>query len=286
VIWFRRSWRRTAAWWAVLLFASFLAVFVLMAACSPTESSAAPVAPAKSTAGAAGCPQIGAHRGLVTPTTTQDSRLAVAAALADPAVDFVESDVWPTLDGQGVMQHDNNLTVSTTSTGYIGTRTLADIRANVRMDDGSTPQTVTEYLTMVVASGKHAILHYKGHGYAAAIAAAMRATGARDFVRIMVGSPAQVAGFRAVLPGYFYQLGVATGAYAAQAKALGVRVMVIPYAVTVAPDTWIQPYLDAGVPVDYVTYSPAQTVQAGEWPFGRVLTSDVAGTRAALGCPS
>jgi hypothetical protein len=233
------------------------------------------------------CPQVGAHRGERWPSPyTQDSRLAIGAALADPAADFVESDVWPTKDGKGLMQHSNHLSEATNATGLVSHRTFADIRAHVRMHDGSVPESLTEYLRQVVTSKKHAILHYKGHGYSQVVAAAMRRTGARAYVRIMVASPAQVVSFKHTLPGYFFELAAATGAYAAQAKALGVRVMIVPASVVTAPSSWIKPYIHAGVPVDYVTYRHAQDVQARQWPFRRVLTAHIASTRTVLGCPA
>jgi Glycerophosphoryl diester phosphodiesterase family len=243
-----------------------------------------PAGPAQATTHRYPQPQWYAHRGANWPDpNTQDSRLAIAAALADPDTQGVESDLRATKDGKGIMQHDADLSVATTCTGLVQDRTLADIRASCRMKDGSIPETLREYLDQVVASGKHAYLHYRVPGMSALVAQEMVAAGAKSLVRIMVSTPSQVTAFRKVLPGYYYEIGTTAGRYVTEAKALGVRVMVVPANGKVAPASWIQPYVSAGVRVDFVTYNAAQDAQIAQWPFGRVLTRDVAASRAASG---
>ena len=240
----------------------------------------------------AATPQLyGAHRGEKWPSPyTQDSSLAINAAIADPVAWFVESDARATKDGLGVMQHDESLTVSTHCSGNVADSTRDRLLNQCPMLDGSQIQTVEEYVS-AVAGHKHAMLHVKTRTatFRAYLAKVLLATaGAQTYIRPLLGSVAEVKAWQALLPGWWFELGVSgvlSSAQVQSVKALGshVRAMVIPAGQPGAvPSTWWSGLTAAHIPVDYVTYNHGQDVQSHNPVFGRVLSSNIPATQAAV----
>ena len=236
-------------------------------------------------------PLLGAHRGEQWPGTyTEDSRLAIQAAINDPDATFVEDDIWLTSDGQGFMLHDATLDRVTNCTGPINAHPLAWLQANCRFDDGSVPMSAVEYAQMMVAAHKHGWIHVKSTTNVSSdeVVRVMNAVpGSKSYLRLMVRSLNQVTYLRAHMSGAYYE--VATGApttaiSVAKVKAAGVRIMVVPAAYTgAAPTSIITPWFGHGLHVDYVTYNHEQDVQAGQYPFERVLSGNIPATKTTLG---
>ena len=76
------------------------------------------------------CPQVGRTAASSGRPHTQDSRLAIGAASPIRPRTPLKVRRVARKDGQGLMQHDNDLAKATDSTGLVSDRTLADIRAN------------------------------------------------------------------------------------------------------------------------------------------------------------
>lgn len=230
-----------------------------------------------------------AHRGENWPTpNSSDSVNAVQDAIDDTSVGSLESDVWVTSDGKGLMQHSNDLAESTPYTGLVSSRTLADIQANVTMDDGSVPQSLPQFLAQVVSAGKHAILHDKSSSLNAYIDAAMRAAGAHPYVRVMVASISEVNYF--VGKGWYTEYTppnrAPTSAEITTAKSAGITaVLIVDTSRNATPSTTIQPWITANVYTDYVTYSAAQDGIIDNYKFNRLLSGDLAASRSVSGCP-
>jgi hypothetical protein len=233
----------------------------------------------------------GAHRGEGWPSPhTQDSSLAIAQAIADPEAWFVESDVWRTAkDGLGLMQHDNDLSVASDCAGLISTRKRADILAHCRMDDGSVPQTVEQYVHVTTSAQKHAILHVKTYSstFYTYLKGVLRAEpNARAYVRVMLPSPATVKAMLTMLPDWYFEYvvsGPASASTVSATRALGshVRVMLAPASLTGAmPSSWITPWRGV-MPLDMCTYNHDQDVQSHASYFQRVLTRNIPATKAA-----
>ena len=234
------------------------------------------------------CPANGfiAHRGEDWPgINSSDSSLAVQAGIDDPGAAGVESDVWATSDGLGVMQHSNSLAESTPTSGLVSDRTLDDLQDNVPMDDMTQIQSLRQYLHQMVANRKHGILHVKDASLDGYVDSQLTAAGAHSYIRPMAVTFAEAQFF--VDHGWITELalsGIATATRVAQAKAMGISILVVDDSRNVTPSSWIQPYIDAGVSTDYVTYSAAQDGLISQYKFARVLSGDIAVSRQISGC--
>lgn len=109
---------------------------------------------------------VAAHRGGAS-EGPENTLPAVSAALAN-AYDYVEVDVALTRDGIPVLMHDATVDRTTDGTGAVADLTLAEVRT---LDAGSwfdaryagTPvPTLTEFLEVLGASGKKALVELKG----------------------------------------------------------------------------------------------------------------------------
>ena len=237
-------------------------------------------------------PQLyGAHRGERWPNPyTQNSTLAINAAINDSNVWFIESDVRATNDNLGIMQHDADLTISTNCTGMVSDYSRAYLLSQCRMNDGSVPQTVEDYVTSIVSAHKHAILHVKI--YTAAfrsylIKVLQSVPGARLLIRIGLQSAAQINLWKAEIGSDWYYEFIYTNEPPADAGTISnqlgtnVRTMLAPYALSGAmPSTWLTPFKDYSR-LDICTYNYDQDVQSHNTIFKRVLSNDIAATKAA-----
>lgn len=261
------------------LIAAPIAAFALVA--TGTTSAGA-------TAATTYCPSFGAHRGEGWPTVnTGDGVNAIQAAIDDTGAAFVESDVWATQDGLGVMQHSDNLKESTDSAGRVADFTLESIQTTVHMNDGTTPESLPQFLTQVVAAHKHAILHDKAASLDAYIDAQMRATHARTYVRVMVASVAEAKWFhdKGWIVEYTPPARMPTSSEITKAKAAGVTsVLIVDTSRKATPANRFQPWIAAHIETDYVTYSAAQDGIVTRYKLGRVLSGDLAQSRLITKC--
>ena len=230
-----------------------------------------------------------AHRGEGWPRpNTQDSSDAIRAAIEDPDAYGVESDVWATSDGRGLMQHADELSVSTDGKGKVSGHTLAYIQTHFTMNDGTKPESMSGYLQQVVAARQHAILHVKSSSLDALVNRALTTAHAHRYVRPMATSLSQAEYF--VGRGWHTELlvhGPATAAQVAAIRAARVTaVLVVDPSGTTTPGNWIQPYIAAGVSTDYVTYSAVQNKLITKYALNRVLSPNIAVTAAEAHCPA
>jgi glycerophosphoryl diester phosphodiesterase len=236
------------------------------------------------------CPAFVAHRGEVTPTTTEDGQPAEALGIQDPRYVAVEDDAWPTADGRFLMIHNSTVDATTDGTGAVSTHTLAWWQANIRVDDGSVPMSLPQYLAL--------FSHYKaGHGYLHVktakdlpeLAAELNAAKVQHYVRVMAGSAATLNRIHQLAPAYALELVASAGGnskaahYAAVAKTSGQRRVVLASPHLVWSTATIQTMFDAGLTVEYVTFGADQDAQARQWPFARVFTYNVADLRTSYG---
>jgi hypothetical protein len=69
------------------------------------------------------------------------------------------------------------------------------------------------------------------------------------------------------------------------AKAAGAAaVLIVDTSRKATPGNRLQPWIDAHVYTDYVTYSQAQDDTAGQYAISRLMSGDVVQSRAAEGC--
>lgn len=235
------------------------------------------------------CPQFGAHRGEGWPAaTTGDSRLAVQAAIDDAGASFLESDVWATSDGLGLMQHSNSLPESTDGAGLVSGHTLDEIQTTMRMHDGTVPESLPEFLAQVVGAHKHAVLHDKSPGRLDGyVDAQMRAAHAHAYVRVMVAtiSAAQWFHERGWIVEYTPPARAPRAGEVAAAKAAGVSsVLIVDTSRKATPANRFAPWIAAHVQTDYVTYSAAQDETARQYAIARLMSGDLAQSRAVEGC--
>lgn len=116
------------------------------------------------TAGAARSPLVAAHRGGAQ-LWPENSLLAFRGAL-ELGVDFVETDVHLTADGEVLVLHDATLDRTTTGKGAVRERTLAEIRAARLRGPDKTPTeepvpTLAQLLDLVRASRVELLLEIK-----------------------------------------------------------------------------------------------------------------------------
>ena len=245
---------------------------------------------------AVACPLFGAHRGVGYPRpNTEDGRPAVLAAVHDPAAWFVEDDVRPTSDGQGIMNHDETWNRTSNATGATDTYTLAATLKHIRLNDGSVPMTVTQYVRLVRTHRFHALLHVKAGVNLANLARVLNAQHAQQYLRVMANHYSTLVALRDLAPHYLQTLVVGFHVHTVEAKAVGSVLIAGARATTVVAAARIVPYFRAKVAVDYVSNDAMMDRQmiklwrAG-YHFGRVLAGSENGrdgitrSRAALGC--
>jgi glycerophosphoryl diester phosphodiesterase len=172
-------------------------------------------------AAASGAPAVAAHRGgaLLWP---ENSLLAFRSALG-LGVDFLETDVHLTADGEVVVLHDATLDRTTTATGPVGERQLADLRAaRLRARDGSVTAepvpTLAEVLDLMAPARVELLLEIKAGvgrrrypGLEEKTLALVRARGLADRVVVMGFDPETVARVRQLDPAIRTTLLVAKG---------------------------------------------------------------------------
>lgn len=234
------------------------------------------------------CPQFGAHRGEGWPAaTTGDSRVAVQAAIDDPGATFLESDVWATSDGLGLMQHSNSLPESTDGLGLVSDHTLDEIQTTMHMHDGTAPESLPEFLAQVVGAHKHAVLHDKSASLDSYVDAQMRAAHAHPYVRVMVATIREARWFhdRGWIVEYTPPARAPRAGEVAAAKAAGVSsVLIVDTSRKATPGNRFTPWIAARVQTDYVTYSAAQDATATHYAITRLMSGDLAQSRAVEAC--
>jgi glycerophosphoryl diester phosphodiesterase len=166
----------------VLAVASLIIAFV---GATPARVSATELLGETRTAGEAAF--IASHRGGGA-TAPENTLPAITAALA-AGFDYVEVDVALTADGHPVLMHDASVDRTTDGHGRLSTLTLAQVQT---LDAGSwfaqeyvgTPvPTFAEFLDVLAASGRRAIVELKGEWDAAAVAAVVAEVTARGLER-------------------------------------------------------------------------------------------------------
>jgi glycerophosphoryl diester phosphodiesterase len=259
--------------WAVtrrMLAAAVAALVAVSAAAGPCDASPAP------------CPLFMAHRGLTTDpeADTENGRLALAQALADPDIRYAEADARPTRYGYAVINHDATWDrTSQNTTGATTAHGLGWAQANVRLRDGTHPLSMGEWLAIVKASGKRGFLEIKGDNNLVKVAATLNAAAAGKAVRLQ-GTYTTLKALKKLAPSYPYEVIARSDAdYTALAKAVGDRILIANTATR-----WFAGYFASGLGVDFFTDGPAGDAIAARYRFGMVLTGDVARTKATLGC--
>ena len=97
---------------------------------------------------------LSAHRGGPRPGAPENSLAAIEASLADGAL-FLELDVITTADDELVLMHDRTLDRTTTGTGELGGRTLAELRTLKLKDaDGAVHDAPPPTLAEALASAR------------------------------------------------------------------------------------------------------------------------------------
>lgn len=234
------------------------------------------------------CPLFGAHRGTEWPTPyTEDSRGAMQAAAADPGVYHRENDVYVTSDGVGVMNHDATWDRTMEKEAVvIRDHTLAWTLANIRLEDGSVPLTVQEYINSIAQTRKPSYIHIKVDAAVPDVARRLRAAQVQKWTRVIAQSPTILRHFHRLASGY-HMAYVVPGSRAPQVSLAGEfagRVLVwgdSPY-----PVTNVRAYIDAGMQVEMVANNDEMIEFSRKFNPPRVLTANVARAREIYGCPA
>jgi Glycerophosphoryl diester phosphodiesterase family len=119
--------------------------------------------------GTGSCPLLIAHRGGAYGAAVPENSMQAFEAAVAAGVDVIETDVWFTSDRRAVLMHDRRLDRTTTGSGPVGARTLAQVRAlrlvaepsGRRLPTDQRVPTLHELLTFAKARGVTVLPEYK-----------------------------------------------------------------------------------------------------------------------------
>jgi hypothetical protein len=231
-------------------------------------------------------PLFGAHRGVGWDPGphTENGGPAIRAAIRDPGVYYIEADFQGTSDGQNVMVHDESWErTSRNVDAPVNAHTLAWTKAHVRLNDGSVPMSLQQYIDAAKAARQRAYVHMKDGANLIDVAARLKAANAADIIRVTGQNAGRLGAFHALDPHYRLEYVVPGSAtpLVATARSLAKRVMLFgddPY-----PAAHVRAYLNGGLELELVTNNAAMDDFAKRFPAARILSSNVVRTKAALG---
>jgi glycerophosphoryl diester phosphodiesterase len=147
---------------------------------------------------------VAAHRGQPDPSAPENAMSSFAASVA-AGVPFLEIDIATTRDGALVLMHDDSLDRTTTGTGLVGDRTLAEVRAvKLRKADGTVLDEGVPRLDEVLAWGRKAgayfELDFKKTTDPAVVLEAVRAAGMEDRVMVVTYTLADARNIQRLAP--------------------------------------------------------------------------------------
>jgi glycerophosphoryl diester phosphodiesterase len=132
---------------------------------------------------------VAAHRGQPDPSAAENALSSFTATVA-AGVPFLEIDIATTRDGALVLMHDDSLDRTTTGSGLVSDRTLAEVQAaKLRREDGTVLDERVPRFQDVLAWGRRAgayfELDFKKTTDPAAVLDAVRAAGMEDRVLVV-----------------------------------------------------------------------------------------------------
>lgn len=236
------------------------------------------------------CPGFVAHRGEITPPQnyTEDGLLAETLGINDPRYAAVEDDAWPTLDGKGfLMMHDSTVDRATNGSGRISDHSLTYWQSHIRMNDGSVPMSLPQYLALFSQyQAGHGYLHVRSDTALSEMARELNAAAVEGYVAVVANTVTRLKTIHSLAPTYpvAYITGSSidtdTSHQISIAKTYGQKRIVLAKPSWSPSSTALKALFAAGLTVEWTTYSAGQDTIATRWDFSRVLTYDVEHLRA------